>query len=95
MADGVDGFIIHSPLSYYDENYLIRWNRKEFTHYIITNEQKEVVSSLVGKLSILIENDKLRRGFGDSGRKEIMNGKFSINERNKKLLKIYSEACER
>lgn len=95
VADGVDGFIIHSSLSYYDENYLIRWNRKEFTQYIITNEQKEIVSSLVGKLSTLIEDDKLRRGFGESGRKEIMNGKFSINERNKKLLKIYSEACER
>lgn len=95
VTDGVDGFIIQSPLSYYDKNYLICWNRKEFTRYIKGNEQKEIVSSLVGNLSALIEDGKLRREFGESGKKQIVNGKFSVKERNKKLSEIYNDISGR
>ena len=54
----------------------------------------EIVKQLVEKLSILIENKKLREKMGKEGRKMIEEGKLSIKERNKKLKKIYEEALE-
>jgi len=51
----------------------------------------EIIKQIVEKLSILIENKRLREKMGENGRKMIEdeNGKFSISKRNRQLRKIY------
>lgn len=54
----------------------------------------EIVSSIVEKASILIEDRKLLEIMSKNCIQEIKSGKFSIKERNKKLKKIYREAIK-
>jgi glycosyltransferase involved in cell wall biosynthesis len=53
-----------------------------------------VIKELVEKTSILIEDEALRRRMGIAGRKEIEAGKFSIENRNQKLKRIFNEAID-
>ncbi|PIO08343.1 hypothetical protein COU59_01820 [Candidatus Pacearchaeota archaeon CG10_big_fil_rev_8_21_14_0_10_34_12] len=94
IENGKNGFLIKSECSwenYFDKNLRLQikkinrdWERPH----------PEVIKQLVEKLSILIENKKLREKMGRESRKMIEdeNGKFSITRRNKQLRKIYEEA---
>jgi glycosyltransferase involved in cell wall biosynthesis len=89
VEDGKNGFLLKTDLSH--ENYYGRG--KEYTKD--THKVNEaIVRQLVEKLSILIENKRLREKMGKEGRKMIedKNGKFSIEKRNIQLRKIY-ENC--
>jgi glycosyltransferase involved in cell wall biosynthesis len=61
---------------------------------IISKPLSTVTIQLVEKLSVLIENDSLRKKMGRRNRKQIEKGKFSIRERNRKLRKIYETAIQ-
>jgi len=52
----------------------------------------DVVRRLVGKVSILIEDESLRRRMGRAARQEVEEGKFSIQRRNARLKLIFDEA---
>lgn len=54
-----------------------------------------VRDALVKYLSILIEDDSLRKKMGKNARKRIKNGDLSIRVRNQKLGEIYKEAVEK
>jgi len=91
VKDGKNGFLVKTDLShenYYDnpEDYEKRRKKVDWN----------IVSQLVEKLSMLIENKKLREKMGRVGRKMIedKNGKFSIEKRNKQLRKIYEECLK-
>ena len=91
IEDGKNGFLIKTPYSW--ENYLDKKNKLN-TKKIANDWEKphpEIVKQLVEKLSILIEDKKLREKMGENGRKTIAdeNGKFSISKRNRQLRKIY------
>ena len=94
IEDGKNGFLIKTPYSW--ENYFDK--RKHFDSKKATRDWEklhpEIVKQLVEKLSILIENKKLREKMGREGRKliEEKNGKLSISKRNKQLKRIYEEA---
>jgi len=89
VIDGKNGFLVKTTLSH--ENY---YDRKKEYERIRKKVDWDIVNQLVEKLSILIENKKLREKMGKEGRKMIedKNGKFSIEKRNKQLRKIY-EGC--
>jgi glycosyltransferase involved in cell wall biosynthesis len=53
--------------------------------------QKIPQEELIQKMELLIENDSLRKKMGQNGKKEIEEGKFCIEKRNKQLLKVYNE----
>lgn len=96
IEDGKNGFLIKTPYSW--ENYLDK-NDKLHVKEIIKDWEKlhpEIIRQLVEKISILIENRKLREKMGKESRKMIEdeNGKFSITRRNKQLRRIYDEALE-
>jgi len=55
---------------------------------------ENIIRKLEEKVSLLIENKKLREKMASEGKKIIKDGKFSIKERNKKLKKIYKEALK-
>ena len=62
-----------------------------YINYINRGKHKEIITQLIDKLKILIEDNSLRKKFIKEGKKEIEKGKFSIKERNKKLQRIYEE----
>ena len=60
----------------------------------IKKEHPEIIRQLVEKISILIKNRGLREKMGKLSKEIIEDGKLSIKERNKKLLRFYKEALE-
>lgn len=92
---GSAGFVIDvDKYSWYGKDYLFAWDSWErFSDYVEKQEKPEVVSQLVEKLKILIEDDNLRKKMGSIGRREVEKGKFSIDTRNIKLREIYEEAA--
>jgi len=89
VQDGYNGFLVKSPVHWYDHRFDLReWVK------IAEQNHPETVKELVEKISILIEDKALRKQMGRNSFKLVSTGKFSIKERNKKLLKIYKEAIE-
>jgi len=60
--------------------------------YYSRGVDREAVSELVEKVSVLIEDPKLRRQMGKEGRRHIEEGKFSIENRNRVLRRIFDQA---
>jgi glycosyltransferase involved in cell wall biosynthesis len=87
IQDGYNGFLVKSPVNWYNH----RFNFEEYVRKI-KQTHPQTVKELVEKISILIENKKLRREMGKNSFKLVDSGKFSIKERNKKLKRIYEEA---
>ncbi|OFV67492.1 MAG: Glycosyl transferase, group 1 domain protein [Candidatus Syntrophoarchaeum caldarius] len=90
IEDGKNGFLIPTKVSQYNKEFLILKNGvNDIRNILEKNSEEMVVQKLVEKISILIEDAKLRERMGKYGKKEIQEGKFSINNRNKKLRDIY------
>lgn len=90
VEENVNGYLVKIP------GYNLK---KEFKQYLPKNsfskkEEKEFISSLVGKLDKLILDKKLREKMGDESFRLVSTGKFSLKERNKQLRKIYEEALK-
>ena len=58
----------------------------------IQKVDSNTVTDLVGKTGILIENKAKRESMGKAGRWEIEHGKFSIENRNELLRRVFNEA---
>lgn len=79
--------------SWYGKDNLFAWNSWEkFSKYCEEEKKPDVVKSIEKNISELIENKALRNKMGVQGRREVETGRFSINHRNKKLKRIYSES---
>jgi glycosyltransferase involved in cell wall biosynthesis len=93
VEDGKTGIVCHKSnrVEYYTETYLPKWDTPEFLKEIQTADPG-VVTELVEKTGILIENRELQRHMGKMGRWEVEQGKFSISQRNDKLKRIFDEA---
>ena len=91
VEEGKNGFLVKTDLSH--EKY---YDRKEEYEERRKKVDWDIVNQLVEKLSILIEDKKLREKMGRAGRKMIedKNGKFSIERRNKQLGRVYEEALK-
>lgn len=89
VQDGYNGFLVKSPSHWYDH----RFNLKEYPE-IASKKNPETINELVEKLSILIENPQLREEMGKNSFNIVDSGKFSIKERNRKLIRIYRECMQ-
>lgn len=89
VEDGKNGYLVKTHLTH--ENYYDR-----VPQYVRDTRRvhPEIVKQLVEKLSLLIENKKLREKMGRVGKKMIedKHGKFNNEKRNKRLREIYEEA---
>lgn len=93
VEDGKTGFLIRKSekIPDYVGNYIPPVGTPQFEGAWNTIDYK-VVEELVEKTSILIENEELRRRMGKAGREKIESGKFSIENRNQMLKRIFDEA---
>lgn len=92
VDDGRTGFLVpKSDVAQYIDNFVVHFDSPEYERVVKTIDPK-MVAAIVDKISILVENEDLRRSMGKAGRWEIEHGKFSIEKRNEKLKKIFDEA---
>lgn len=89
VKDGYNGFLVKSPINWYDYRF-------DLDKYVeeVKKPHPKTVKEFVEKISILIEDKNLREKMGRNSFSLVESGKFSIKERNKKLLKIYKEAVK-
>ncbi|OGW45678.1 MAG: hypothetical protein A2Y66_00845 [Nitrospirae bacterium RBG_13_41_22] len=90
VENGKNGFLL--DCRYVRDNFPQYETIRERMNFLKDKPQKDVVRSLIEKCSLLIENDKLRKRMGRSGKEMVAKGRFSINYRNRKLKDIYEEA---
>jgi len=90
VKEGYNGFLVKSPVHWYDH----RFDDEQYERLAL-KVHPETVKELVEKISILIENPKLRKRMGKNSFNLVKYGKFSIKERNKKLGRIYEEALKK
>ncbi|MCW4024558.1 MAG: glycosyltransferase family 4 protein [Candidatus Bathyarchaeota archaeon] len=93
VDNGRTGFLVNCSknVKYSDKNFLPLWRSPSFIRKI-REPHDVVVQGIVERISILIEDEAIRRKMGLAGRYEIENGKFSITLRNKKLARIFDDA---
>jgi len=89
VQDGYNGFLVKSEIHWYDYRFDLKKYVKD-----VTKPHPQTVKELVEKISILIEDPKLRKEMGENSFNLVDSGKFSIKERNKQLNRIYKEALE-
>lgn len=89
IEDMKTGLLFESVLKDFDISYMLK-------HSYDHSKQKfpKIVERLEEKISSLIENDALRRTMIKNARAEILSGKFSITNRNKKIKNIYEESLK-
>ncbi len=87
------GFVIKKSdlIDHYVGNLIPNWSSPTNLRKYSTPDP-HVVSELVEKSIILIEDEYMRRRMGKAGRQEVEIGKFSLTRRNEKLKRIFDEA---
>jgi glycosyltransferase involved in cell wall biosynthesis len=95
VENNKNGFLVDTPISYYDKKFLFRWKDLPHLNQIVRKDKPKIVKALVEKTSLLIHNSALRKKMSKEAKKEVVKGKFSIKTRNKKLKQIYEEALKK
>jgi len=95
ITHGETGFLIKLPANFKRrvDRFEFR-NYNEFVEYVKNINFEFIVEDLIKYTERLIENTKEYRRIQKKQRREIISGKFSIKERNKKLKRIYEEAIK-
>lgn len=94
INDGTSGLLVEPSKKipyYYKDTAHPNFGSKEFRKAIRTPDP-QVVSELVQKVSLLVEDPELRRRLGKSARYEVEAGRLSSAVRNEKLKRICDEA---
>ena len=85
-----NGFNFPSPIEYFNKDYLPNlrfWSKTKIEHYVKTHQFPNVVKSLVEYMQYYIDNPKELKKHQKMS-KHLAKTKFSLKERNKRLLKI-------
>ena len=92
--DNKNGTLINPENIDHIDKYNIPQYTQEHLNKIRKNSNKN--SKKIEKaIENLIKNKKLRERLGENGFKRVLEGKFSIDKKNKKLRKIYEDALIR
>jgi glycosyltransferase involved in cell wall biosynthesis len=76
---------------YYGNTAQVNFGTPEYDR-AMRNTDPVVVEELTKRLRLLVESPELRRGLGMAGRREVEQGKFSLDRVNRKLKAIFDEA---
>jgi glycosyltransferase involved in cell wall biosynthesis len=85
----VDGFARDDVVEDNKDGYIIRNPKITWKNNLPIINNKQVILDMQSKIKELIENNNLRKKFGNNGYKKVESGIFSIDYRNKKLKEIY------
>jgi glycosyltransferase involved in cell wall biosynthesis len=92
VQDNYTGYLIHNPrAARFTEGSLFHINPL-YLREVMKGPCWDVVAGLVEKLSVLIENEKIRRAMGSNAKVEIETGKFNQESVKGKLKKVLDEA---
>ncbi len=99
VSDGEDGYIVEGyNEKWFDLETKIRIDKyndwEELREHHSEEEKDRIVQDLSRKISGLLEDEELYEKLESNARRKIESGKFSVEERNSKLERIYSEAIE-
>lgn len=90
IDEGHNGFLINTKIHW--DKY-VKWDPQYKQFYKdVAKLHPEMIKDMVKKLSILIEDKKLRKKMGQNSFRIVDSGKLSINYRNKRLREIYEES---
>lgn len=89
VKNGQTGILVKpsEKIKYFNADFIPSWGEPKFTEKIRETDAG-VIKQLVAAMTILIEDEKLRRNLGKNGRSQIDNGIYSIENRNKNLKKL-------
>jgi glycosyltransferase involved in cell wall biosynthesis len=96
VRDGVNGLLVRpsAKVPYYWKDMLPSVGSPLHRAYVegIKNADRVVVEELAEKLSLLIEDSRLRRAMGQNGRRTVEQGPYAIKMRNRLLGEVFAEA---
>lgn len=92
VADGRTGFLLSRPSHLPEYQGLPVAGLTAELRRATAKPDTKLVEDLVQRTATLIENPILRRQMGEAGRREVENGKLSLQRRNEKLKRIFDEA---
>jgi glycosyltransferase involved in cell wall biosynthesis len=101
VTDGETGFVVPSSK---EIRYFVDYEGLKFVPAAATDRRVEFLKSIYSRddafvkrladtLSILLEDDRLRRRMGDAARKKVEIGDFSISRRNAILKQVFDRSC--
>jgi|YelNatPaOPRAMG01_1025707.scaffolds.fasta_scaffold48150_2 glycosyltransferase involved in cell wall biosynthesis len=94
----VNGLLVEPSknIPYYLPGFIPNWSGDDgpFIQYMKQRDER-VIADLVNSLQRLVESKNLRTSLGNTGRKLVEEGEFSIRMRNQHLRRIYEEAARR
>jgi len=82
------GFLIKFPEWYHKKLF---FNPFLFSRESVKLNKKEIISQLIEKTSLLIEDSSLRKQFGRNGLSEVEKGKFSVKFKQKQMKELFGE----
>ncbi len=92
LEDGRTGILMHHPTAHtFSDGYVVHFDSPAYRRVLAT-VSPELVQQTVEKVSLLIEDPELRRRIGRAARREVEEGKFSIQRRNATLKRVLDEA---
>jgi len=95
VEDGVTGFLVKGAMPCTGPGFLSKW--QDFASFVRVVERScfpELIDELMRRIAILVENPELRVRMGQEAMRRERHGRFSIQERNTKLRRIYAEALD-
>jgi glycosyltransferase involved in cell wall biosynthesis len=93
VVDGETGLLTKASrfAEYHGRDFIPKWEDPKFWRSI-SRIDPAMVDDIVSKVSYLVENPKSGRQMGRNARREVEIGKFSLQERNRKLTRIFRES---
>jgi glycosyltransferase involved in cell wall biosynthesis len=94
VTEAKTGFLVHNlKAARFTEGPLLHLN-SAYMKEIVKKPSQEVITGLVDKLSILIDDSNLRKRMGQKAKDEIDSGRFSLEKVNQKMKSVLDEATE-
>ncbi|MGP8321444.1 MAG: glycosyltransferase family 4 protein [Methanosarcinaceae archaeon] len=98
ILEGETGFLVETPLSMYDGEFGIKWKTWDEFQQIAkemfeNGEFEDMIEEMVSKIEILINDRELLKSMSIESQK-YQQQEFSIEKRNKDILKVYDEVLE-
>jgi len=96
VKDGETGLLVHAPIASFERNRLRTPETVQRYREAVLDEKLfvSVVDALEASLGRLIEDRALRERMGEAAFKEVEQGRYSVEHRNRRLCEYYCEALQ-